>query len=379
MRLLYVVESISLSCGGLGLAALRHAESVAKAGAEVVLFVAERSDQELDYDSVEGRFSIASGTGGRGKFFGLLRCVRGSDFSLIHVHGVWSPILFFASLLGFFLRIPVVISPHGSLEPWALQFKSLKKRVALALYQRWALLHADMVFVTAEQERDSVRLVGVEKFITLLPNGVDSHSLVDDAPSRDTKTLLFLSRVHPKKGLRDLVLAWKRVRRPGWRVVIAGPDELGYTNDLKTLIHELGLEKDFDFPGLVVGENKESYFSMADIFILPTYSENFGIAIAEALMRGIPVITTTGAPWGELVSSGCGWWVSPGVDGISEALLTAMSMETSELRAMGVKGRRLVIEKYSWDHVGEATLAAYSWLLHGGPRPEFVSDVRARK
>ena len=379
MKFLYVVQSISLDSGGLGLAALRHAESVAKAGAEVVLFVSERSEQELDYDSVAGRFTIASRMRTSSSFVNLLRCVRRSDFSLIHVHGVWSPILFFASLLGFFLRIPVAISPHGSLEPWALQFKPLKKRLALALYQRWALLHASMVFVTAEQERESVRSVGVRTFVTLLPNGVDEHPLVESAPFRETKNLLFLSRVHPKKGLRDLVLAWDKVRKPGWKVIVAGPDELGYTDELKLLIRELGLDQDFEFPGLVVGKEKEYYFSIADIFILPTYSENFGIAVAEALMRGVPVITTTGAPWEELVSWGCGWWVSPGVEGVSNALVSAMSMGASELRAMGAKGRRLVVEKYSWRHVGEGTLVVYNWLLNGGPRPEFVSDVHVRK
>ena len=144
---------------------------------------------------------------------------------------------------------------------------------------------------------------------------------------------------------------------------------------MRTLVRTHGLESDFEFPGLVVGEQKERCFAEADIFILPTYSENFGIAVAEALARGLPVITTTGAPWEDLVVHDCGWWVTPDVDGIASALSLAMSLPQSTLAAMGARGVKLVQEKYSWDRIGKIALVTSQWVVQGGDLPSYVEVV----
>lgn len=378
MKQLHIVHDISIRSGGLGLAALRYAQSVARAGASVTLFVAVRTSDELELPEGEGQFNV-EGPESRVTMFGLdglvyqamaiSRLLTGARFDVVHLHGTWSPILAIAAYIARSKSTPFIGSPHGCLEPWALGHRKLKKQVALAVYQRRVLQNASMLVATAGQELESIRALGLACPVAVIPNGVDMVF----APKRSAgsvRTVLFLSRVHPQKGLGDLVRAWARVRQPGWRVVIAGPSDGGYEDEIKLLALQFGVANDFYFPGLVAGEQKENCFAEADIFVLPTYSENFGIAVAEALARGLPVITTTGAPWQELETYRCGWWVTPGVEGIAGALSAALAAPSETLLDMGARGKALVEEKYSWHRIGRDALGASEWMLDQiGTRP----------
>ena len=380
LKQLHVVGDISIRSGGLGLAALRYAQSVAKAGADVVLFVGVRTDDEIDFstESINFRvisteqFSSKKSNGLFSQFKALGAFITSNSPALVHIHGTWTPILAIASYLARARGIPVVVSPHGCLEPWALAHRPLKKRLALALYQRRVFSTAAMIVATANQELNSIRSMGFTNPIAVLPNGVDL-SVIPKRTLGAVRKLLFLSRIHPKKGVLDLVYAWARVRRTGWKVVIAGPDEGGYLSEVQALIAKLNMQQDFEFPGLVSGDEKERCFSEADLFILPTYSENFGIVVAEALARQVPVITTTGAPWAELEKYDCGWWVEPGIDGIVGALSGALLISREQLAEMGARGRALVEDRYSWDRIGCDALHAYEWLLvQDQTRPDYI-------
>ena len=381
LRQLHVVRDISVRSGGLGLASLRYAQAVAQAGAFVNFFVAIRTSDELGVQGRGGHFRVSGSARhtvirGLPELFQQAAAIRRllieERYDSVHLHGTWSPVLAVAAFIARSQGISYVVSPHGCLEPWALQHRKLKKQVALFVYQRRVFRNASMLVATSRQELESIRATGLVGPVALLPNGVD---LVVDSLrcANHVRKLLFLSRIHPKKGLRDLVVAWAKVRQSGWRVVVAGPSEGGYEDEIKLLTRKLGIEGDFDFPGLVSGEMKERCFAEADIFILPTYSENFGIAIAEALARGIPVITTTGAPWQELETHSCGWWVSPGVDGVTNGLMSAMAMSREALAEMGARGKKLVEEKYSWDLIGRDALRASEWMLRRiVDRPDFI-------
>lgn len=169
-----------------------------------------------------------------------------------------------------------------------------------------------------------------------------------------------------------LLEAWARIRPNDWRLVIAGNDEVGHTRELQEKIKQLGLESDVELPGPLFDEAKEQAYLNADLFILPSYSENFGIVVAEALGYGLPVLTTTGCPWQELETEGCGWWVEPTVASLEAGLQAALGAGSEELRAMGMRGRRLVEEKYQWPGIAERMLEFYRWILNGGDKPDFV-------
>lgn len=379
MRQIHIVQSIASDFGGLGLAALRYSQALALAGADVSLYVVDRRSQELEIDDAAGKIFIDGG-GGVGLFaqtLNLKKYLDAQNFDVIHIHGTWTPILAVASYIALLKGIPFVVSPHGCLEPWALQHRGLKKKLALSLYQKRIFLKAGMMVATAEQELESIRRLGIKTPVAVVPNGVDIPSVAGkfrNFAKNGHRKILFLSRIHPKKGLRDLVAAWAKVRKPGWRVIIAGPDEEGHLDEIRLQIDSLGLGDDFEFPGLVIGDRKEALFADADLFVLPTYSENFGIAVAEALARAVPVITTTGAPWRDIEDWNCGWWVQPGVDGVACALAAAMKTSHEELDQMGQRGISLVKEKYSWNKIGGLALQCYMWMFDKNrPIPNFIN------
>ncbi|NJD24021.1 MAG: glycosyltransferase [Betaproteobacteria bacterium] len=374
LKQLHIVQSVAVDFGGLGLAALRYAQAVAARGMDVSLYVLEREKPENDTSSARRTFRIEGGGGSTfvTRALALKQYFDTHSIDVVHIHGTWVPLLAVASYLANFRNIPVVISPHGCLEPVALSHRRWKKKLALAIYQRRIYSKAALMVATAKPELQSIRRLVRKVPLAVMPHGVDTPSQCIDGRGKVRK-LLFLSRIHPIKGLADLVAAWSLVRREGWKVVVAGPDEGGHVGEIREKIGALGLVDDFEFPGLVAGDQKEKLFSEAEVFVLPTHSENFGIVIAEALSRGVPVITTTGAPWEEISTWRCGWWVAPGVEGIAGALVAAMNTPREELNEMGQRGMQLVRENYSWERIGRSACEMYQWIL--GQRkecPDFV-------
>jgi glycosyltransferase involved in cell wall biosynthesis len=383
---LHLVANAAVTSGGEALAAMRYAESLARAGCAVTFLSRDISCNRASAPLGKGGFARQSAPKRNNFLIELFAQYRfmqklceQEKFDLIHLHGMWTPLLAVAALVAHRKCIPLVISPHGCLEPWALGYKRHKKWLALRTYQGAILRSASLFIATANQELGSIRQSNLHQSVAVIPNGVDVGPLPHRDAHKTVKTILFLSRVHPIKGLLDLVEAWASVRRPGWRIIIAGGDEEGYRAKVEALIRAKRLQSDFEFVGFVEGASKQACFDSADIFILPTYSENFGIAVAEALANELPVITTTGAPWQDLVEHHCGWWVEPGVRGVSGALIEALDSDPEELREMGRRGRQLVINKYSWDMIGSTALEVSEWLLDSSqPKPEVVQEYGVR-
>jgi len=380
---LHLVANSAVTSGGEGLAAVRYAESLSRSGCRVTLLaktiaLINRDSLPVDKFFVQQKAKLHHNVLVElsQQYSEINRLCDKRKFDLIHLHGMWTPFLAVAALVACKKRIPLVISPHGCLEPWALGFKKNKKKLALMTYQGAVLRSASMFIATANQELESIRNLGYRQPIAVIPNGVDIGVPSSRGSQAALKTILFLSRVHPKKGLLDLVEAWSLVRQPGWRIVIAGGDEGGYRATVEALIKSKGLHADFEFTGFVDGARKQACFDEATLFVLPTYSENFGIAVAEAMANELPVITTTGAPWRDLLEHHCGWWVAPGVLGLTGALSEAMACSPAHLKAMGQRGRQLVINKYSWSQIGATALEASDWLLNQSlPKPAVVNVV----
>src|SRR5215471_16668764 len=260
-----------------------------------------------------------------------------SEFDLIHNHGMWMFPNLYARIAAQKANIPLVTSPRGMLDSWALNRSRAKKRAVWLLHERRNLLAVTVFHATSEQEAAAVRGLGFQQPIAVIGNGVSAASnrdLCDDSILESypdlmgKKGLLFMSRLHPKKGLEPLIHAWSQLSRmfSDWRLVIAGPDLTGYRPKLDQLVTALGLSDTVLFTGPLQGSAKESMLSWADLFVLPSYSENFGNVVAEALACGLPVVTTTATPWRELVEQDCGWYVHPTLDSVTEALAAAMSL-----------------------------------------------------
>jgi glycosyltransferase involved in cell wall biosynthesis len=221
----------------------------------------------------------------------------------------------------------------------------------------------------------SIRRAGFKNPIALVPNGVNLPATV--AQSEASQTLrparaLFLSRIHPKKGLLNLIDAWARVRPSNWELCIAGPDQANHLSAVSRLVHAHGLQHHVRFLGELWGEAKTRAFLESDFFVLPSFSENFGLVIAEALAHSVPVITTQATPWRELRDHSCGWWIELGVEPLAQALQHAFAIPGAALREMGGRGRKLVDAKYRWEPIGRSMLEVYQWMLSHRDKPEYV-------
>lgn len=303
----------------------------------------------------------------------VLRMCRQRRVELVHTHGLWTTVNHASAGAARSAGLPLVVSPRGMLEDWALAYRGWKKRVAWRVYQEADLRGARAFCASSAQEAGQLRKLGFGQPVAVIPNGVELPDGDCARPAgRGVRTALFLSRIHPKKGLLDLVQAWAAVRPSGWRLVIAGPDEDGHAQIVRAAVAKASLQGVVEFRGEVRGEDKRAVWREADLFVLPTHSENFGIVVAEALAWGLPVITTRGAPWADLVDRSCGWWTPPGPEGLGAALAAAVALTDAERTAMGANGRSLVREKFAWDRIARDTIAFYRWLLHGGERPGHV-------
>lgn len=304
----------------------------------------------------------------------LLNRIKASAPRLIHDNGLWLTTNHAAAKVARQCGLPLVLSTRGMLAPWALRHKSWKKWLAWRLYQAVDVRSAKLIHATCLEEARAIRAVGLTQPVAIVPNGVDLPRQRESLGPKAVKTVLFLGRIHPVKGLMNLVAAWEQLRPVGWRMLLAGPDEEGHRAELAQAISRAKLNDVFSFTGAVTDEEKAELYRLADLFVLPSFSENFGLAIAEALANGVPVITTKGTPWREIESRGCGWWTDVGIAPLSRCLSKATAISDGERCAMGLRGRQFVEECFSWRKIGADMIAVYEWVLGYGSKPDCVVD-----
>ena len=311
-------------------------------------------------------------------FFFLKRMKVSNNYQILHQHGLFLPISIFSKSLN---NIKIIINPHGYLEPEKLKVSSVKKKIALWLFERKNLHNCHCLIACSKQEAISLRDWGLTQPIAILPNGIDDSILVKTRTlskkldfktkykiNENSKVLLFLSRVHPFKGLEllleSILIVQKELRNSNWVLVIAGPDELNHTKKLKLFVNHHKINNIVKFVGPQYNNDKLSAIDSADCFILPSKGENFGIVIIEALARGIPVISTKNTPWSELVDYNCGWWINRTKEDLIVMLINLFKMDNKSLSEMGKNGVSLVEKKYLWSKVAKQSTQIYNWVLN---------------
>lgn len=372
MRILHVVAGLPAAGGGLAEAVARLAREAARLGHDVTIATVAGQDEPLasaawEAEAAGVRIVRHEPSAPRAIYFsrdmlrGLAPLAVRAD--MVHVHSNWTFPVWWGCQTAIAAGRPLVISPHGCLDPVRLAHSAWKKRLA-GCFDRRYLRQADVIHATSEAERDWIeQYVGGRPRIEVIPIGVDLPALRETAnPAERTRTVLSLGRLHPLKGLDLLLEAWPIAMQAlgpnaRWELVIAGPDEQGTRAGLERQAQGLGLGN-VQFAGPLYGAEKDRALANADLFVLPSRSENFGIVVAEALAAGVPAITTKGTPWQEIDGS-CGWWVDVNAGAIAAALAAAMRLSDAERAAMGARGRALVEAKYQWPSVGQAMVELY--------------------
>ncbi len=296
---------------------------------------------------------------------------------LFHGHGLWEFPVHQMAKVARKKETPYIITPRGMLEPWSLKQGRIKKLIALKLFQYCDLKNAACLHATAPMEVESIRELGLKNPIAMIPNGIDLSDFQSEPPIKlkHPKKILFLSRIHPKKGIENLIHAWRLIDEKitnNWIIEIIGNGESNYIQELQNQIAHGQMQEQIFIKNPVFGKDKINTFREASLFVLPTHSENFGIVIAEALASHTPVITTKGAPWEELESYNCGWWINIGVEPLKLALEKGIQTLDSELLEMGLNGRKLIEEKYSMESVAKNMIELYYWILTKQNKPSFV-------
>ena len=419
MKVLHIITGISRSSGGPSRSSQGLVSAECRAGVDAWIYPFDGAEPWIEgvrkYQPKGAELSAADL----------------AQFDIVHIHGIWSPRLHNVAKMCRAAKVPYIIAPRGMLEPWSLKQKWLKKHIARFLYQDKDLKCAASLHATAESEAEQFRKLGFRNPVVISPNGVNLPKVgavssqrlaVSEGESLELgvrgqeRRVLFVSRMHPKKGVLELVEAWGRLGVRGqelwiskgvrgqelgvrdWVVELVytlnGEFEREYEAKVKSRILELGMSyqdtdgsvhrnsstpslphsstsPNFIFTGPLNDDAKWDAYDRADLFVLPTYSENFGIVVAEALWAGVPVITTKGTPWSELEEYKCGKWIDLPAEGsnpltweaLDEALGSVMLMSDAERGEMGKRGRKLVEEKYTWDAVCGKMVEGYEEII----------------
>lgn len=305
---------------------------------------------------------------------------------LAHLHSLWMYPSMVARHWAARTNRMTLITANGMLEPWALRNSRWKKRAALWLFERTNLERAACIQVNTAAEAASVRALGLTNPLAVIPNGVDEAPQSEEPGwAEGRRVLLFLGRIHPKKGLVPLLHAWsQKLDAPEWLLAIAGWNQGEHEQELKALATKLGIpwidKRDgsgigsarIAFLGPQFGADKERAYRGCNAFILPSFSEGLPMAVLEAWSYRKPVLMTPGCNLTEGFAAGAALSIEPDAHSISAGLNELDALSDEELRSMGARGACLVTERFSWPHVAAQMRDVYRWLLEGAPRPDYV-------
>jgi glycosyltransferase involved in cell wall biosynthesis len=282
------------------------------------------------------------------------------EADLCHNHGCWLYPNWVAGSVARKAQKPLIISPLGHLDRWSLKYHGWRKWFVRHLIEKKNWAYASAFVAKSDLEAEQMRRLGFEQPISVIPNGLDAKAWKELVPPeiflekfpelKDRKLLLFLSRIHPKKGIFPLLNVWKLIcgKYKDWHLVVAGMDS-PYSQEIQKWLSQQSFKDRVTFAGDLEGDVKRSAMTASSLFVLPSFSENFGQVVLEALASGLPVITTKGCPWEGIEKHQCGWWIEMEEVNLRDALVTALGHSETKLRQMGQRGRKWVLKDYDWE------------------------------
>ncbi len=388
-QLAIVTDCLSRNAGGLQIAVQRLAQEMQRRRCDVSVFgVADgqEANEKDEWEPLQPQIFPRCGP----RFFGyaprLAAAIKSAQPDVIQLHGLWKFTTIAVMRVHSALGCPCIVNPHGMLDPWATRHSRWKKQLAKWLYEGKSLRRAACIRALCQSEANAIRAYGLRNPICVVPNGVDLHSEAMDRRTAESpfpsgpKVLLYLGRLHPKKGLTNLLSAWALLKnsearcRPSneWVLAIAGWAQGQHERELRQQVLDLALGTGVTFLGPRFGADKEACFRNCDAVVLPSFSEGLPMVVLEAWAHGKPVLMTAECNLPDGFSSHAAIRADPSPDSIAGSLRELFAMSDSDRRAMGKNGFDLVMDRYNWGTVAQQMHEVQEWVLGGGPAPPMV-------
>ena len=382
MRILQIIPSIALVYGGPSQMVRGLSAALATKGVDVTILTTDSNgdtgqppldvplNQPLSEDGYTVRYFRCSPFR-RYKFsLNLLNWLwqHAGEFDLAHIHALFSPVSSASAAAARMRQLPYILRPLGTLDPSDLQKKKQLKQIYATFLERANIAGASALHFTSELEAKTSERFGVSTRDLVIPLGVNPPAYeMEKTEPNHPPIILFMSRIEPKKGLNLLIPALERVLAAGYefQFVLAGsnPQDPAYETQIQTQIKQSPLGQCTTITGFVTGEQKAKLLQTADLFVLPSYYENFGIAVAEAMVAGTPVMISDGVQiWEQVKQAKAGWVSTCEVNEITAMLGSALQNQ-QERRRRGENARQLAAERYSWDAIATTTIQAYRQIL----------------
>ncbi len=295
-------------------------------------------------------------------------------FDLVHVHEIWHYAGYAAFRAAKKNGVPFVLTPHGELSDWSLRHKGWKKRIYMKAILNGILRNTDALHAITSAEKDRISQLGYDTPVTVASNGIDPAQF-DNLPDpseflnrfpalKGKQVVLYLGRLNPTKGLDILARSFSDITNqfPDTVLLMVGPDEEGGRQVMEAILRSESMIDKAIFTGMLTGEDKLAALNCADIFVLPSYSEGFSIAILEAMAACLPVVISQGCNFPEAAEHGAGFVVEASERPVAEAIDALLSNADLRVR-MGERGRKLVTERYTWEATAATITELYRSLV----------------
>ncbi|MCF3648677.1 glycosyltransferase [Synoicihabitans lomoniglobus] len=370
MRIAHIVASLASRHGGPSRSVRELARAQARLDHEVEILVTGAAPSTEENENVTVRtfhrdipqFACPSRQ--------MSRFLHHSDYEVVHAHGVWLRPLHYAHHFSRTHAVPLVLAPRGMMTPWAWSHHRRRKQVARVLIHPGALEAVTGWHTTSEAETLEIKALGFQQPSCLASNGValptanqreesKAYWTPKAASLQGRRVALFYSRFHRKKRVLELINLWCQAPRPGWALLIVGIDD-EYTIDT-VRDHVTSQQKPDDFIMVCNGDGAPPPFGVADLFLLPSHSENFGLVVAESLAHAVPVLVTDGTPWQDVHVHAAGWCV--GWAEFAGTLKSALALTTDELRNAGERGQAWVTQAFTWKKPAARLIEFYQELI----------------